>query len=176
MSGLGSRRKAKARPGLGSYPDGMVEHAELRWTISASRKTPSSCTPPTTARSSSLGRTAASHRSGARRTPTGKAAIGTMRRAPAGTIKPGTIYNEIVAHEDWIPTLVRRPLIRKSRGTAGWPYGRRQDLQGSPRPLQRHQLSGRGQARIRARSSSTSSTTGRSLHCACLCRAAVAWA
>ncbi|WP_423827830.1 hypothetical protein [Sinorhizobium meliloti] len=30
MSGLGSRRKAKARPGLGSYPDGMVEHDELK--------------------------------------------------------------------------------------------------------------------------------------------------
>ena len=79
-----------------------------------------------------------------------------------GVIKPGTIYNEIVAHEDWIPTLV---------AAAGDPDIKEKLLKGhkvGDKTFKVHldgynvtdYLAGKG--RTRARSSSTSSMTERS--------------
>ena len=107
------KKESEGKTGLGIYPDGMVEHdgrsarcstSSRNW---ASRTTPSSCIPPTTARRSSPGPTAARRPSAARRTPTGKAATACpcAIRWP-GVIKPGTVCNDIFSHEDMLPTLL----------------------------------------------------------------------
>ena len=77
------------------------------WKYSALLKTPWSCTRPTTAPRNSPGRTAGqSPFRGEKNTNwEGGYRVPCAVRWP-GVIKPGTIYNEIVAHEDWIPTLV----------------------------------------------------------------------
>ena len=74
---------------------------------SASRTTPSSCTPPTTARRPSPGPTAARRCSAARRTRNweGGYRVPTLIRWP-GVIKPGTVINDIGAHEDMLTTLL----------------------------------------------------------------------
>ena len=54
-----------------------------------------------------------------------------------GVIKPGTIVNDVVSHEDWAPTLVAAagdPDV-KSKLLKGF-SGQRQDLQGPPGRLQ----------------------------------------
>ena len=74
-------------------------------TSSASPTTPSSCTRLTTVRTTIAGPTPALPRSAARRTPTGKAA-GACRsfvRWP-GKIKPGSVFNDVASHQDWLPT------------------------------------------------------------------------
>ena len=57
-------------------------------------------------------------------------------RAGPGIIKPGTVINDIVSHEDWLPTFW--PLRRAGhQGEAAQGLtGRRQDLQGAPGRLQ----------------------------------------
>ena len=104
---------ARARPASASIPTAWS--STTRWSArsstssrsSASRTTPSSCTPPTTARRWPAGPMAAPRRSAARRTPTGRAAIACpcAIRWP-GVIKPGTVDNDIFAHEDMLPTLL----------------------------------------------------------------------
>ena len=84
-----------------------------------------------------------------------------------GVIKPGTIINEIGAHEDMLPTLLAAagdPTVKED--LLEGPQGRRPDLQGPPRRLQPHAgAQGRGEAG-RARSSSTGPTTAASRRCA----------
>ena len=54
-----------------------------------------------------------------------------------GKIKPGTVFNDIVSHQDWLPTFlaaagepdITEKLLKR-------PQGRRQDLQGAHRRLQ----------------------------------------
>jgi len=56
-----------------------------------------------------------------------------------GVIKPNTEINDIISHEDWLPTLAsrgRRP-YRRQRGVAERHESRRHQLQGAPRRLQR---------------------------------------
>ncbi len=104
----------------------------------ASPTTPSSCTRPTTAPRSSPGPTAARRRSAARRTPTGRraGACRCMIRWP-GVIKPGTVSNEIFAHEDMMPTLLAAAGVPDVEAEAAHRVrGRRQDVQGPPRRLQ----------------------------------------
>ena len=113
-----------------------------------------------------------------------------------GRIEPGTIYNDVVAHEDMVPTLlaaagepdVKEELLRLRSG--------RQDLQGPPRRLQPAAVpQGRGQRAPRREflywtddgdlaglrygqwkvlhswsSGRTASTSGRSRSCRCACR------
>ena len=104
----------------------------------ASRTTPSSCTPPTTARSPSPGPTAAPRCSAARRTRNweGGYRVPTLIRWP-GVIKPGTVINDIGAHEDMLPTLLAAAgdTTRQGRPAEGQ-ESRRHDLQGPPRRLQ----------------------------------------
>ena len=62
--------------------------------------------------------------------------VPTLIRWP-GVIKPGTVSNEICAHEDMLPTILAAagvPDIKEQllKGV----QGRRQDLQGAPRRLQ----------------------------------------
>ena len=111
-----------------------------------------------------------------------------------GVIKPGTVLNDIVAHEDWLPTLLAaagEPDVKEQ--LLNGMTGRQQDLQGPPRRLRHHDaLAGKAQsprkeffyfnddgswsacATTSGRSSSRSSgrtglTSGRirSRHCAC---------
>ena len=50
-----------------------------------------------------------------------------------GTIKPGTVPNDIVSHMDWLPTLARRRRRAGRQGAAAQGlYDRRHDLQGPP--------------------------------------------
>ena len=92
--------------------------------------------------------------------------VPTVIRWP-GVIKPGTIVNDIGAHEDMVPTLlaavgdttVKEDLLKGTQS-------RRHDLQGPPRRLQpdaRAQEPGR---HGRATSSSTGPTTAASRRCA----------
>ena len=54
-----------------------------------------------------------------------------------GKIKPGQVSNEIVAHHDWLPTLLAMAGDTRGHGQiAQGIQGRRHDLQGSPRRLQ----------------------------------------
>ena len=78
-----------------------------RSTISASPTTPSWCSPATTAPKSSPGRTAATHpfRGEKGTTYEGGFRVPMVVRWP-GIIKPGTIINDIMAGEDWLPTFV----------------------------------------------------------------------
>jgi arylsulfatase A-like enzyme len=50
-----------------------------------------------------------------------------------GVIKPGTVYNDIISHEDWMPTLLAAAgvpdIVEKLKKG---PPGQRQDLQGAP--------------------------------------------
>ena len=91
-------------------------------------------------RRNSLGRMAARRRSATRKPATGKAL--TAYHAPSAgqvVIKPGTVLNDIYSHEDMLPTLlaaagapnVKEELLQRHAG-------RRQDLQGASRRLQRH--------------------------------------
>ena len=91
---------------------------------SGSPTTRSSSTRPTTARWSASGRMPARRRSAARRTPTGRAAgaCPAMIRWP-GDVKPGTVINDIVAGEDWLPTLLAAAGCPASRRSC-WPATR----------------------------------------------------
>ena len=107
------KESPKARPASASMPTAWSSTTARSASCSpssrnwASRTTPSSCIPATTARSSSPGPMAARRITAARRTRNGKAASAspTLIRWP-GVIKPGTIINDIGAHEDMIPTLL----------------------------------------------------------------------
>ena len=92
--------------------------------------------------------------------------VPTLIRWP-GVIKPGTVVNDIGAHEDMLTTLVAAAgdTTVEGRPEEG-PRDRRRDLQGPPRRLRpRARAAGRG-ARGRARSSSTGPTTAASRRCA----------
>ena len=103
----------RARPGSASMPTAWSSTTATSGSCStssrnsASKRTPSSCTPPTTARNRSPGRTAAPPCSAARRTRNweGGYRVPTVIRWP-GVIKPGTVINDIGAHEDMLPTLL----------------------------------------------------------------------
>ena len=64
-----------------------------------------------------------------------------------GMIKPGTVYNDIFAHEDMLPTLLAAAGVPDVKETAAEGLrGRQQDLQGPSRRLQpRAVLQGRGE-------------------------------
>ena len=80
-----------------------------------------------------------------------------------GVIKPGTVLNDVFAHEDMLPTLLAAAGVPERQGAADEGHeGRRQDLQGPPRRLRHHRYARRQDARARATSSSTSTTTARS--------------
>ena len=167
------RRQAQGqeqRPGRLQRRDGRARRAHrpdarTSSTSSASPTTRSSCTRPTTARTTIPGRTPASRRSGPRRTPTGRAA-GACRPSCAGPgkFKAGTVLNGIVSHQDWLPTLLAaagEPDIA-AKLHAG-PQDRRQDLQGPHRRLQHAAVPDRARRRrARGTSSSTSATTATS--------------
>ena len=54
-----------------------------------------------------------------------------------GVIKPGTEINEIISHEDWLPTLLAAAGPAEREGVAAHgPDGGRHDVQGPPRRLQ----------------------------------------
>ena len=73
-----------------------------------------------------------------------------------GVIKPGTVINDIFAHEDMLPTLLAAAGVPGRQGAAAEGHeGRRQDLQGPSRRLQHHRRARRQGAETRARSSST---------------------
>ena len=113
ISGHGSRRRAKARPAWGSIPDGMVEHdesvgqmlkalddlglADNTIVMYSTDNGAEKFTWPDGGQSPFRGEKNTNWEGGYR--------VPCAVRWP-GVIKPGTIYNEIVAHEDWIPTLV----------------------------------------------------------------------
>ena len=93
-----------------------------------------------------------------------------------GVIKPGTVTNELMSHNDWIPTLCaiagEPDIVGKLR--AGL-HGQRHHLQGAPRRLrpvrvpaqrERHRRRTTTARRARATSSSTPTTTACSWPCA----------
>ena len=108
------KAESAGKTGLGIYPDGMVEHdghvgqvlgkaqgarprrEHHRDVLDRQRR-----------RVDELARRRHDACSAARRTPTGKAATAcpTLIRWP-GVIKPGTVVNDIGAHEDMLPTLL----------------------------------------------------------------------
>ena len=83
-------------------------------------------------------------RSAERRPPTGKVASGYRRPfVGPGVIKPGTIHNDIFAHEDMLPTLLAAAGVPGRQGTAlerheGW----QQDFQGPSRRIQHYRRFG----------------------------------
>ena len=145
----------EGKTGLGLYPDGMVEHdghvgqlLKKLDDLGIADNTIVVYTTDNGAEVMSAGPTAAPRRSAARRRPTGKAASACRRciRWP-GVIKPGTVYNDMFAHEDFIPTFAAAAgdpdVVAKVQ--EGLPVGR-QDIQGPPRRLQPHAvLQGRGE-------------------------------
>ena len=84
-----------------------------------------------------------------------------------GVIKPGTVINDIGAHEDMLTDPARRGgrPDRQGRPAQG-PQDRRHDLQGPPRRLQPAARRSRARPPGRARSSSTGPTTAASPPCA----------
>ena len=142
-SGRTSSRSRRARPASASHADGMVEHdgmvGQLLKKLDDLGIADNTIVIYTTdnGAEASPGPTAAPRRSAARRTPTGKAATACpcLMRWP-GVIKPGTEINDIVSHEDWLPTLVAaagEPDVK--REAADGLQGRRQDVQGPSRRL-----------------------------------------
>ncbi len=102
-----------ARPASASIPTAWS--STTRWSgsfstssrNSASKTTRSLCIPPTTERSRSAGPMAARRLSATRKPRTGKGGF----RVPCairwpGVIKPGTVNNDIFAHEDMLPTIL----------------------------------------------------------------------
>ncbi|MBD9373962.1 arylsulfatase [Rhizobium sp. ARZ01] len=105
--------ESQGKTGLGIYPDGMVEHdaavgqmlkalddlgfAENTIVMYSTDNGAEKFTWPDGGTSPFRGEKNTNWEGGFR--------VPCMVRWP-GTIAPGTIYNEIVAHEDWIPTLV----------------------------------------------------------------------
>ena len=115
-SGRISRRNREGATGIGLYPDGMVEHddmvgaaAEASSTSSASPTTPSSSTATDNGAETVTwpdgGITPFHGEKGT--TWEGGFRVPMLVRWP-GVIKPGTIINDILSHEDWMPTLARR--------------------------------------------------------------------
>ena len=107
---------------------------------SASTTTPSSCTPPTTAPRSSRwpdgGAIAIPRRE--KHQLGGRLPCADRMRWP-GVIKPGTVFNDILAHEDMLPTLLAaagEPDVKEKLKQGH--EGRQQDLQGASRRLQYH--------------------------------------
>ena len=84
-----------------------------------------------------------------------------------GVIKPGTIINDVMSAEDWMPTLVAaagEPDLKEKLLT-GYQAGG-EDLQEPSRRLQLQAvLRGQGQPKVRAASSSISATTPTSWQC-----------
>ncbi len=61
-----------------------------------------------------------------------------------GKIKPGSVFNDVCSHQDWLPTLLAAAGDRRDlEETPRRPHRRRQDLQGSHRWLQPATLSDR---------------------------------
>ena len=73
----------------------------------ASPTTPSSCTPPTTARTTTPGRMPASPRSASEKNTNweGGWRVPAFVRWP-GKFKAGTVLNGIVTHQDWLATFL----------------------------------------------------------------------
>ena len=98
---------------LGEYADGMIEHdgqvGELLDYLDKAGLTANTIVVYTSDNGPMVacGRTLRRLRSAARRTPTGKAvgAYPRLIRWP-GVVKPGTIINDMMSGEDWMPTLV----------------------------------------------------------------------
>jgi arylsulfatase len=105
--------ESQGKTGLGIYPDGMVEHdgqvgqmlkalddlglAENTIVMYSTDNGAEKFTWPDGGQSPFRGEKNTNWEGGYR--------VPAMVRWP-GVIKPGTVYNDIVAHEDWIPTLV----------------------------------------------------------------------
>ena len=102
----------------------------------ASTRTPSSCTRPTTAPRPSRGRTAARRCSAARRTRNweGGYRVPTLIKWP-GVIKPGTVINDIGAHEDMLTHARQRGGRQERPRRPQKGRDRRPHLQGAPRRL-----------------------------------------
>ncbi len=106
-------RSARARPVSASIPTGCSSTTRTSACCStssrswASRTTRSSCTRPTMARRNSPGPTAARRPSATRRPRNweGGYRVPCAIRWP-GVIKPGTVLNDVFAHEDMLPTLL----------------------------------------------------------------------
>jgi len=122
------KKESEGKTGLGIYPDGMVEHDALVGQVLDKLKElgledntivmystdngAEKFTWPDGGQSPFRGEKNTNWEGGYR--------VPAMVRWP-GVIKPGTIYNDIVAHEDWIPTLM---------AAAGDPAIKEQLLQG----------------------------------------------
>lgn len=107
------KAESQGKTGLGIYPDGMVEHdgqvgemlkalddlglAENTIVMYSTDNGAEKFTWPDGGQSPFRGEKNTNWEGGYR--------VPSMVRWP-GVIKPGTIYNDIIAHEDWIPTLV----------------------------------------------------------------------
>ena len=107
------KAESQGKTGLGIYPDGMVEHdalvgevlkalddlglADNTIVMYSTDNGAEKFTWPDGGQSPFRGEKNTNWEGGYR--------VPTMVRWP-GVIKPGTVYNDIVAHEDWIPTLM----------------------------------------------------------------------
>ena len=111
----------RARPGSGVYPDGMVELdgyvGQLLKKLDDLGIADNTIVVFTTDNGAEVVTwpDGGTRRSAARRRPTGKAAFACrcVIRWP-GTIKPGTVYNEMCSHYDLIPTFAAAAAIRTS--------------------------------------------------------------
>ena len=108
------KKAAEGTTGIGIYPDGMVEHDDMVGALlkqlddlGIADNTIVVYSHRQRRRDRSPGPTAARRRSTARRARPGRAASACrlLVRWP-GVIKPGTIYNDIISQEDWMPTLL----------------------------------------------------------------------
>ena len=109
------KKEAQGRTGIGLYPDGMVEHDDHVGRFLLKKLDDLGIADNTIvvystdngAESASAGPTAASRPFHGEKGTTfeGGFRVPQVIRWP-GVIKPGTIYNDIISHEDWMPTFL----------------------------------------------------------------------
>ena len=118
------QERMQGKTGLGTYPDGMVEHdamvGQLLDKLEELGLDENTIVMYSTDNGPRIlpGPMVVPRRSAARKRPTGKAAFRVPRpiRWP-GVIKPGTVINDIFAHEDMVPDVCRgrrRPRCQRS--------------------------------------------------------------
>ena len=166
---------AEGKTGIGVYPDGMVEHDAMVGELLAKLDELGIADDTIVMYATDNGAEAMSWPDGGT-TPfrgekntnwEGGYRVPSVIRWP-GVIEPGTIRNEVFAHEDMLPTLLAA--AGEPDVVAELQAGKRvgePDLQGAPRRLRPAALpQGRGRRRRRARSSSTGPTAAGSRRCA----------
>ncbi len=168
------KEASKGKTGLGTYPDGMVEHDGHVGQILDKLKELGLDENTIVMYSTDNGAEVFSWPDGGT-TPfrgeknenwEGGYRVPCVIRWP-GVIKPGTINNDIYSHEDMLPTHPGGGRRARCEGAVAQGHeGRQDDLQGAPRRLQHHRFAGGQGARTRARSSSTGTTTVRWWRCA----------